>query len=305
MKFNSFTLMTLAAAASLSACPCGCMRPSVDTLPERALDTGSAWSVDVRHDTIDQNERNDGAHAHFIAQHRYDTVAIESRFGAATWSLSLPRIERIVSTNLVAPATNTTQSYSGLGDASLAARFGWQGLMITAGVKLPTGESRRTLDVSRRYLQLGTGSTDLILGLRKDLTDAGSTFGSFVQIGAQIPVAHDETFRPGATFDAALGFRLKLNSELTLAAQASAVRQFRDSNTTSQVDAAYAEDLESSVLSTTYTTGLIWTPNDKTHVYIHISEPMSTKNYALKSTGATINPVHASSVVSIGLTRQF
>ena len=305
MRFNPLTLLTLAAAASLPACPCGCMRPSVDTLPERALAAESAWSVDVRHDAIDQNERNDGAHAHFVARHRYDTVTIDSRVGGTMWSLSLPRIERIVSTNLLPPATNTTQSYAGLGDASLTTRFDWRGLTVTAGAKLPTGESDRTLNVSRRYLQLGTGSTDLILGLRKDLTDTGSPLASFIQVGAQVPVAHDETFRPGATLDAALGLRLRLNGELTLAAQVSATRQFRDRNTTGQVDAAYAEDLESSVLSTSYTTGLIWTPNDKTHVYVHISEPMSTKNYALKPTGATINPVHASSIVSIGLARQF
>lgn len=305
MKHPILTSLTLLAAASLTACPCGCMRTSVDTLPERTLGAGSTWSVDVRHDTIDQNERNDGEHAHFVGKHRYDTVTIESHVGDTTWSLSLPRIERIISTNMAAPATNTTQSYSGLSDASLTARFGWQGFTVTAGAKLPTGESDRTLNIPRRYLQLGTGSTDIILGLRKDITSAGSAFGSFAQIGAQIPVAYDETFRPGATLDAALGFRLKLNGELTLAAQASATRQFRDSNTMGQVDATYAYDSETSMLSTAYTTGLIWTPNDKTRVYIHISEPLHTKNYALDSAGAAINPVHASSTVSIGVTRQF
>lgn len=303
MKTSLFILLT--AATSLSACPCGCMRPSVDTLPERALGADSSWSVDVRHDSIDQNERNDGAHAHFIARHRYDTVAIETRLGQATWSLSLPRIERIVSTNLLPPASNTTQSYAGLGDANLTARFAWLGLTVTAGAKLPSGESDRALDVARRYLQLGTGSTDLILGLRKDLTGPQATLGGFVQVGMQAPVAHERTFRPGTTLDATLGGRLRLNGELALAAQLSATRQFRDSNTTGRVDAAYAEDLESSVLSTAYTAGIIWTPNARTHVYVHVTEPMSTRNYALKPTGATINPVHASSVVSVGLTRQF
>jgi hypothetical protein len=72
-----------------------------------------------------------------------------------------------------------------------------------------------------------------------------------------------------------------------------------------QVDAAYAYDSETSVLSTAYTTGLIWTPNDKTRVYIHISEPLHTKNYVIDSSGAASNPVRASSIVSIGVTRQF
>lgn len=304
MKTIHLTLLTLAAAASLRACPCGCMRPNVDTLPERALADGNTWSVDLRHDAIDQNERNDGAHAHFVAWHRYDTLAIETRLGDTTWSLSIPRVERIVSTNLLPPATNTTQSYSGLGDASLTARTDWQGMTLTAGVKLPTGQSDRTLAIPRRYLQLGTGSTDLLIGVRKDIA-AGSTLGAFAQITAQAPVAHDDHFRPGSTLDAALGVRIRLGEAVTLAAQISATRQFRDSNTMMAVDAAYAEDLESSVLSTTFTPGVIWSPNAKTRVYAYVSEPIGTKNYALKSSGATINPVHASTIVSIGLTRQF
>lgn len=281
------------------------MRPSVDTLPERALNAGNTWSADVRHDSINQNERDDGAHAHFVARHRYDTVTVESMLGGATWSLSLPRIERIVSTNAAPPAANTSQSYGGLGDATLTARLDWQGLTVTAGAKLPTGESNRSLAVPRRYLQLGTGSTDLILGLRAGFGGAADTVTGFAQIGTQLPVAHDSHFRPGTTLDAAVGLRARLGAELTLAAQVSATRQFRDKNTMGSADPAYAEDLESSVLTTTFTPGLIWTPNAKTRVYVYISEPMSTRNYALKPTGAPINPVHASSIVSVGLTRQF
>ena len=304
MRFTNLTLLALAAAASLHACPCGCMRPNVDTLPERALGAEGAWSIDVRHDSINQNERNDGAHAHFVAWHRYDTVALETRLGGATWSLSIPRIERIVSTNLAPPAVNTTHSYSGLGDASLTARTDWSGMTLTAGIKLPTGQSDRALAIPRRYLQLGTGSTDLLVGIRKDVV-AGSSFSGFAQLTAQAPVAYDANFRPGTTLDAAIGVRLRLGEELTVAAQVSATRQFRDSNTMRAVDAAYAEDLESSVLSTAFTPGIVWSPNARTHVYVYVSEPMSTKNYALKPSGAPVNPVHASTIVSIGLTRQF
>lgn len=305
MKFTHLSLLSLAAAAALKACPCGCMRPSVDTLPERALGAESTWSVDIRHDAIDQDERNDSAHAHFVARHRYDTVVVETRTGGATWSLSIPRIERIVSTNLLSPATNTTQAYAGLGDASLSSRFEWLGLTFTAGAKLPTGESSRTLATSRRYLQLGTGSTDLLLALRKDFGQAGETLTGFAQLGSQTPLLTDDRFRPGATIDAAIGVRVRLGDELSLAAQVSATRQFRDKNTMGAVDAVYTEDLESSVLSTTFIPGIVWTPNARTRVYAHISQPMSTRNYALKPTGATINPVHASTILSIGLARQF
>jgi len=305
MKFTHLSLLSLAAAAALKACPCGCMRPSVDTLPERALGAEGTWSVDIRHDAIDQDERNDSAHAHFVARHRYDTVVVETRAGGATWSLSVPRIERIVSTNLAPPATNNTQAYAGLGDASLSSRFEWLGLTFTAGAKLPTGESSRTLATPRRYLQLGTGSTDLLLALRKDFGTKGDMVTGFAQLGTQTPLLADDHFRPGATIDAAIGVRVRLGDELSLAAQVSAARQFRDKNTMGAVDAAYTEDLESSVLSTTFTPGVVWTPNARTRVYAHISQPMSTRNYALKPTGATINPVHASAILSIGLARQF
>lgn len=304
MKHLSLTLLTLV-AASLPACPCGCMRPGVDTQPERELGQDRSWSADFRHDAIHQDERNDGAHAHFIARHRYDTLTLETQLGGATWSLSLPRVERIVSTNLAAPATNTSQGYSGLGDASLTARLGWRGATVTAGLKLPTGESDRTLAVARRYLQLGTGSTDLILGIRQDIGGRDDQLTGFARLGAQAALASDDTFRPGTTLEAAAGVRWRLTAELTLAAQVTATRQFRDKNTSGATDAAYTEDLESSVLSTTFSPGLVWAPNPSTRVYLHLSEPLSTTNYATKTSGATVNPVHASSILSVGLTRQF
>lgn len=305
MKLTRLTLLSLATAATLRACPCGCIRPGVDTLPDRAPGAESTWSLDLRHDTIEQDERDGSAHAHFVARHRHDTVIIETRTGATTWSLSIPRIERVVSTNLAPPATNSTQSYAGLGDASLGGRFNWLGLTVTAGFKLPTGQSDRALATARRYLQLGTGSTDLLLALRKDFGTAGDTLTGFAQLGTQTPVLADDNFRPGAIIDAAIGVRVRPADELSLAAQVSAARQFRDKNTMGAVDVAYAEDLESSVLSTTFSLGIVWTPNARTRVYAYISEPIGTRNYALKPTGATINPVHASTILSIGLARQF
>ena len=119
----------------------------------------------------------------------------------------MPRINRIVRSN-IAPTVpipnpvNTRQEVVGLGDVSLTTRFAWSDYTVIAGVKLPTGTDDLTLNVSRRYLQPGTGSTDLILGLRRDYSAADDLPQCFWQVGAQGAVASDANFRPGTTLTA-------------------------------------------------------------------------------------------------------
>ena len=159
------------------------MKVCVDNLADRSPLRPGAYSVDFRYDTIDQDERNSGAHAHFLAYHRILTGTIETQLAGQTWSIAVPRINRIVRSN-IAPTVpipnpvNTRQELVGLGDISVTTRFAWSDFTVIAGVKLPTGTEDMTLNVSRRYLQPGTGSTDLILGLRRDAErEADATTG--------------------------------------------------------------------------------------------------------------------------------
>jgi len=299
MKQLLATSLLLAAAAAQS-CPCGCARTTLDTSLERTLGE-TRWAADLTHAVIDQDERVDGAHNHIAAKHRLTTLTVEGELGGALWTLSLPRVERL----LTITSSGATTRHTGLGDIALTARAPWKAVELIGGVKLPTGQSDETLSVSRRYLQMGTGSTDLIAGIRTET--AGKTEGAaaFLQLVAQAPVASDETFRPGSTLALTAGFRQPVGGGVALTLQGSVVRQFRDKNTQRLVDPAYAEDLETSVLNVNVTPGIAWSPDKDTSLHLHVTEPLLDKNYASRPTGGIANPIHASRVVSMGVTRRF
>jgi hypothetical protein len=111
------------------------------------------------------------------------------------------------------PDTTTiiTSSSKGIGDIRVTGRY--QGLSadhssgITLGVKLPTGETNDTFNDGSALdsgLQLGTGTTDLLLG--------GYHFGSinrdwdyFAQATIQIALNTHDGFRPGNGLNASAG----------------------------------------------------------------------------------------------------
>jgi hypothetical protein len=310
-RFALLSLLALGAYTEASACPCGCVKVCVDNLADRAPVRPGAYSVDFRYDTIDQDERNSGAHAHFLAYHKILTGTIETQLAGQTWSIAVPRINRIVRSN-IAPTVpipnpvNTRQEVVGLGDVSVTTRFAWLDYTVIAGVKLPTGTDDLTLNVSRRYLQPGTGSTDLILGLRRDYAADGARPQCFWQLGAQGAVAYDANFRPGTTLTATAGVRYELASPLAFSLQATALRQFRDMNTMAAAgNVAYAEDLETAAFSTHLAAGLTYKLATNTSAYVYYSRSLNTVNLADKPSGAEVNVVHSTDVWSFGLTHSF
>ena len=311
MKKNLFLLLALGTYTAAHACPCGCVKVCVDNLADRSAAREGAYSVDFRYDTIDQDERNSGAHAHFLAYHRILTGTIETQLAGQTWSIAVPRLNRIVRSN-IAPTVlnpnpiNTRQEVVGLGDISVTTRFAWSDYTIIAGVKLPTGTDDLTLNVSRRYLQPGTGTTDFILGLRRDYAATSDRPQCFWQLGAQGAVFSDANFRPGTTLSATAGVRYELASTLAFSLQATALRQFRDKNTMAAAgNVAYAEDLETAAFSTHLAAGLTYKLTTNTRAYVYYSCSLKNNNLADKPNGAEVNVVHSTDVWSVGLSYTF
>ncbi len=306
-----FSLLALGAYTEAQACPCGCVRVPVDNLLDRPAAATSPFTVDVRYDYVDQNRRNNDAHAHFFAVHRNVTTTLETNLGGQVWSLSIPRVDRTLRTNILPtllnpnPA-NTSQDVSGLGDIALSTRFQWSDYTVIAGVKLPTGADDLTLNVSRRYLQPGTGSTDLMLALRREYSADADHPWFFWQVGAQGAVASDPNFRPGTTLSGTLGARYGWTESLNFSLQTTAIRQFRDKNTMNAAGfTAYAEDLESAAFSTHIAAGLTYQLGAKTSAYLFYSTPLKTNNLASRSNGTLVNPVHSSEIWSLGLSHSF
>ena len=317
------SLLALGAYTEAQACPCGCVKICVDNLADRpAVSEASPFVLDVRFDAIDQNERNDAAHAHWYGSHFLTTGTVETQIGGQTWFLSIPRVERHLHTDKTAVgATNYTQNLVGLGDITVGTRFDWRGFTVNAGLKLPTGKDDVLFadpdgGLSRRYLQIGTGSTDLLAGIRKDFGATDSPWSEFVQFQAQGAVASDANFRPGTTISLGAGVRYKLSDKLAASLQASLLRQFRDKNTmrldpTTPRQAAapsksvYDEDLESGGLTTSLAAGLSYKISGTTSAYLFYSQPIETRSYVEKSATSLVNPVHATAIWSLGLSHSF
>ena len=321
MKFSSLaertprvallSLLALGAYTGAQACPCGCVRVPVDNLADRPAAASSPFTFDVRYDYVDQNRRNNDAHAHFYAVHRNVTTTLETSLGGRIWSLAIPRVDRTIRTNITPSLANpnpvnTSQDINGLGDIAVSTRFKWSDYTVIAGVKLPTGADDLTLNVSRRYLQPGTGSTDLMLAVRREYAADAAHPWFFWQFGAQGAVAHDANFRPGTTLTGTLGARYGWTESLNFSLQTTAIRQFRDKNTMNAAGfTAYAEDLESAAFSTHIAAGLTYRLAAKTSAYLFYSTPLKNNNLASRSNGSLTNPVHSSEIWSLGLSHSF
>lgn len=302
-----FSLLALGAYTEAQACPCGCVRVCVDNLADRPAATVSPFTVDVRYDYVDQNRRNNDAHAHFLAVHRNITTTLETSLGGQVWSLAIPRVDRTITTNSTAPgAVNTSQDINGLGDIAVSTRFKWSDYTVIAGVKLPTGADDLTLTTSRRYLQPGTGSTDLMLAVRREYAADADHPWFFWQVGAQGAMAYDAHFRPGTTLTGTAGVRYGWTDALNFSLQTTAIRQFRDKNTMAAAGfTAYGEDLESAAFSTHIAAGLTYKLGAATSAYVFYSTPMKNTNLASRSNGSLVNPVHSSEIWSLGLSHSF
>ena len=304
-------LLALGAYTEAQACPCGCVRVPVDNLMDRPAAATSPFTFDLRYDYVDQNLRNNDAHAHFFAVHRNITSTLETNFAGQVWSLSIPRVDRTIRSNIVPTIlnpnpTNTSQDVNGLGDIAVSTRFKWSDYTLIAGVKLPTGEDDLTLNVARRYLQPGTGSTDLMLAIRREYAADADHPWFFWQVGAQGAVASDPNFRPGTTLSGTLGVRYGWTETLNFSLQTTAIRQFRDKNTMNAAGfTAYAEDLESAAFSTHIAAGLTYQLGAKTSAYLFYSTPLKNNNLASRTNGTLVNPVHSSEIWSLGLSHSF
>ena len=305
------TFLALGALTTAQACPCGCVRVPVDNLLDRPAAATSPFTFDVRYDYVDQNRRNNDAHAHFLATHRNITSTLETNLGGQVWSLSIPRIDRTVRTNITPTVgnpnpVNTSQDVSGLGDIAVSTRFKWSDYTVIAGVKLPTGDDNQALNVSRRYLQLGTGSTDLMLALRREYAAEAAHPWFFWQLSAQGAVASDANFRPGTTVSALAGVRHAWTETLNFSLQTTAIRQFRDKNTMNAAGfTAYAEDLESAAFSTHLAAGLTYRLGIQTSAYVFYSTPLKNNNMSDRPNGTQVNPVHSSEIWSLGFSHSF
>jgi hypothetical protein len=226
----SFATLAFASSTDAFACSsCGCTLNS--DWSSQGISSGEGTRFDVRFDYFKQNDYRNGTSSVSRSKipvgtevqdttiNRNLTLGLDHSFNQ-DWAINLllPIFNRSHGTygedgDYPDPAALITSSSKGLGDLRVTGRY--QGLSadrssgITFGLKLPTGETNDTFNDGSpldRGLQLGTGTTDLLLG--------GYYFGSinrdwdyFAQATVQIALNKHNDFRPGNGLNATAGVR--------------------------------------------------------------------------------------------------
>lgn len=198
-QFLIAALATIPASAAFACASCGCTLSS--DWGAQGLSSEAGWSVDFRLDTLSQNQLRSGtgtiapanaaavtnpatgnpAEVEKYTDNQYLTTTLDYNHGDS-WgvTLTIPYIDRKHSTlgtgsdgSNPGPNGDSYESQgSGLGDVRVVGRyFGFsdaKNFGVQFGLKLPTGSTSQmsndgTLPVDPG-LQLGTGTTDLIVG---------------------------------------------------------------------------------------------------------------------------------------------
>lgn len=244
-------LFTISKANACASCGC-----SINSdWGTQGLSTDAGWSLDIRYDYLNQNQLRSGTQASTqqvaantynpftnsnaelegYTKNQYLTASLDYNNGD-TWGVSLvvPYIQRDHMTYGVSPSTPAVidsangyqSSSSGVGDIRVIGRYygfskqrNWG---IQYGIKFPTGSiNQRSIDgvvAVDPGLQLGTGTTDLILGAFyfDSLTESMSYFA---QINYQRALNYSQimtgssgsfvsqSYRPGDGYNLTLGFR--------------------------------------------------------------------------------------------------
>lgn len=211
----------LACSATLSifsfdqalACACGCGVFDVGT--SSLFPTGSGGQAFFEYDFMDQNQNRHGANSAAASDNadkeirtHFFTVGAQYMFNH-DWGVMVeaPYWTRTFKTDDGTGAIDTFNA-SAVGDIRLRGMYtGFSHDMssgITFGVKLPTGDyGNPKFD---RDTQIGTGSTDLMIGgFHRGALTADNAFSYFVQAQWDEPVASHGGYTPGHELDAAVG----------------------------------------------------------------------------------------------------
>jgi hypothetical protein len=224
-------------SVSVACSSCGCTLNS--DWASQGYTASSGIRIGVRYDYFDQTQLRSGTQSasasSFTAPSEQEvqrettnhntTLNLDYAF-SRTWGvdLQLPYFDRPHSTVAEGDTEISTSSAHGLGDVRILARY--QGFApdltwgVQFGLKLPTGGidqnfagGPRAGELLDRGLQLGTGTTDLLVGVY-NFGGLGGHFSYFAQALLQKPVNFRTDFRPGTGLNVNFGVRYRQSAPL-------------------------------------------------------------------------------------------
>ncbi len=206
---------SLLAPALAHACACGC--GVFDVATSSMFPSGPGGMMYLNYDYQDQNRNMDGSSRAPAADN--DDKELRTHFitfGAqyllnANWGVQL----EVPFANRYFKKDDGTGHLAGLnwnalGDIRIKGVYtGFSEDLSTGvsfGLKLPTGDFTHDADLVDRDSQIGTGSTDLLLGgFHRQSFSMHSKFKWFGQVELDVPLLDQDHYRPGVEVDAAAG----------------------------------------------------------------------------------------------------
>lgn len=226
----SVLLLMAGPQAALACSACGCTLSS-DWASQGLAATGG-WRADVRFDYFNQDQLRSGTDAvarsslpipndeevqRYTINRNYSFDLDYSPNRNWGFNVMLPWYDRAHATIAEGDTDLSTSHDTGVGDLRVLARYTGFDAQRTSGIefglKLPTGEfggkfrsGPQLGETVDRGLQLGTGTTDLLLGVYK-FDMFAPDWGYFAQALLSQPLDSREGFRPGTGINMNFGVR--------------------------------------------------------------------------------------------------
>jgi hypothetical protein len=305
--------IVFAPSAAMACSACGCTLNS--DWASQGLASSGGWRFDLRDDYFDQSQLRSGTDAvtrsslalpndQEIQQYtinRNVTASVDYSPNK-DWGInvSLPYFNRSHATIGEGDTEISTSHDNGIGDLRVVARYsGFDAQRSTGllfGLKLPTGNTSdrfetgpMTGDIVDRGLQLGTGTTDLLVGAYH-FGAFSQDWGYFGQIVAQQPLDSDNGFKPGAGVNVNVGVRYTALSTFVPELQINARAEKREQGVNADVDNSGATLIYLSP-------GFTWTPAHGVSLYAFMQAPLYQRVNGLQ--------LEATRFVSVGVHYHF
>jgi len=215
IQLGSGLLAVLMTPGVVHACACGCNIFTVGGSTMLPTETGGMAFMNF--DYMNQNRDWNGAskgdpdnNDDKRLQSEFTSIGAQYLFNSS-WGIEgeLPYTFRIFK-GTDGNGNISTHNWSGVGDIRLNAIYtGFAddfSTGLTLGVKLPTGNFDEDTFLVDRDTQIGSGSTDLLLGaFHRDKIGRKSHFEWFVQGLLDVPLLTQGEYTPGTEFDGAIG----------------------------------------------------------------------------------------------------
>jgi len=282
--------MLLAPSAALACSACGCTLNS--DWASQGFAASGGWRFDVRDDYFDQSQLRTGTDAvsrsslQVPNDQEIQQYTINRNVTASVdytpnkdWGInvSVPYFNRSHATIGEGDTEISTSHDKGIGDVKVVARYsGFDAQRSTGllfGLKLPTGDSSDRFEtgpltgaIVDRGLQLGTGTTDILVGAYH-VGAFSPDWTYFGQVIAQQPLNSNDGFKPGTGLNVNLGLRYMASSTIVPELQLNARAEKREQGVNADVD-------NSGATLVYLSPGFTWTPARGVSLFAFMQTPV-------------------------------